>query len=136
MLSFTLVYFFWSPTWIHTTGSMLRPGSCLASIIVTQTWKSCDFKWSLNLCILTLVFASWDGTSCRSCSVLFASFSVLSSFSFSLSLDKIDWALPVCDILSYCIVVLLFLPATFAPASSESAISDLFYVSKRKYKMF
>ena len=131
MLSFTLVYFFWSPTWIHTTGSILRPGNCLASIIVTQTWKSWDFKWSLNLWILTFVFASCDGASCWSWSILFASFSVLSSLSLSLSLDNIDWALPACEIVSYCIVVLLFLPATFAPASSESAISDLFYASER-----
>lgn len=44
MLSLTLVYFFWSPTWMQTTGSILRPASCRASIMVRHTWKSCAFR--------------------------------------------------------------------------------------------
>lgn len=36
--SLTLVYFFWSPTCTHTTGSMLSPASWRASMMVTHTW--------------------------------------------------------------------------------------------------
>lgn len=35
--SLTLVYFFWSPTCTQTTGSMLSPASCRASITVIHT---------------------------------------------------------------------------------------------------
>lgn len=47
VLSLTLVYFFWSPICMQTTGSILRPGNCLASMMVIHTWKSWDFRWSI-----------------------------------------------------------------------------------------
>lgn len=61
VLSLTLVYFFWSPIWIQTTGSILSPGNWRASMIVIQTWKSCDFRWSIVRVIdLILRGKHWD----------------------------------------------------------------------------
>lgn len=114
---------------MHTTGSMLRPGSWRASMIVTHTWKSCDFRWSLNLLRCALCFFdSWLCwlSPCWLWSALLSS-SVFSSLSFSmsLSLEIIDWTLPACEMLSYGTVALSFRIPDPPAVASSSAISDL-----------
>lgn len=106
--------------------SHLSPGSCLASMIVTHTWKSCDLRWSLNLCIGTRGLLSDDGKSCWFFTPSSTASSLSFSFSFSLSVDIMDCRLSALEMLSYCNDELPFRDGTSGPQmSSFKPISDL-----------